>query len=44
MRKGPATVLTFKALSEPRAVPCGVAKKDSAGKLAEGVYAAVKKN
>ena len=36
--------MTVKALSEPKAGPCGVAKKDSTGKLAEGVYAAAEKN
>ncbi len=36
--------LSLEALSEPRAEPCGVAKKDSPGKLAEGVYAAGEKN
>ena len=35
--------MPFKAFSEPRAEPCGVAKKDSTGKLAEGVYAAIEK-
>ena len=41
--EGAEEFLTFKALSEPRAEPCEVPKKDSTGKLAEGVYAAVEK-